>query len=171
MLVDVQAADGLPHRAFGERDATLPPCAQLLRAGERGAGERELRVDERCGEVRGERADNARRQPVAPGVEPVGREQAEHAGDELRLADHDGVERADGRVQAGGPGVEQRTVGARTLDERGPGGGVVRRLHIAGPNGVPVRGRDLGLEREHAIGPRLRLVETGQAKMVTRNVR
>ena len=137
VLLHVEAADRLPHRPLGQRDAALPAGPQLLRARERGAGEGELRVDERRGEVGGERADHPGRQPVAPRVEPVGGEQAEHAGDEARLADHDGVERADGGVQACGPRVEERAVHAGALDERRPGGGVVGRLHVAGARRRP----------------------------------
>ncbi len=158
----VEPADGLAQHALGERHATLPAGLDLLRAGQRGAGEGEVGVHERGREVRGEWADHADREPVAPGVEAVGRQQAEHAGEEARLPDDDGVEGADRRREARCPRLEQRAALPRLGDEARPAHRVVGGLHVTGADGVPVLRGDLGLEREHPVRPRPGVGEAGE---------
>src|SRR6202044_3626397 len=95
---DVGSADRFPHRPLGQRDTSLPALTQLGGAAQGAAVKVEVLLDERLGQVPGSAVDYLPAQPVPPGRNAFVGEQRRQPGAEARLAEHDLVQGATGRV-------------------------------------------------------------------------
>ena len=160
MSLDIDAADRFTQGALDERDRALPAGPHLRGAGQRPAIEVEIGGDEIIGEVRGIRADDLPRQPVAPLVEVGGDERRRQALQEARLANDDLIEGTLRHAHGIEPQVQvdraEQPAGALPRHE------VVRLLAVAGGDVVPVVGGELGFELEDARSPGRGIVEAGE---------
>ena len=159
MACDVLAPDRLADRALDQRDAALPPLAQLRRATEGAAVEVEVGLDELRREVRRVRADDAGGQPGAPVLDRhllQGRGQVLEEG---RLPDAglgDRLLRAAEVADEGLP-VEGRAERVQLLE----GEEVVGLLDVARLGALPVALREPGLDGHHGRrrGGRIRALD------------
>ena len=145
---DVGPADGFPHRPLDQRDTPLPALTQLGGAAQGAAVEVEILLDERLGQVPGSAVDHLPAQPVPPRRKVLLGEQRGQPGAETRLAEHDLVEGASGRVQGRQPPAQVRPL----RQQAGPGEQVVCLLAVAARDVVPMVPGHRGLQREHPAG-------------------
>ena len=147
MSGDVLAPDRLADRALDERDAALPPLAQLRRATQGAAVEVEVGLDELRGEVRRVRPDDAGGQPGAPVLDRhllQGRRQVLEEGGlpDAGLGDRlpRAAQVADERLPVEGRAQRLQLV---------QGEQVVGLLDVAGLGALPVALREPGLDGHH----------------------
>ena len=155
---DVGPADGFPHRPLDQRDTPLPALAQLGGAAQDAAVKVEVFLDECLGQVAGRAVDHLPAQPVPPRRNVLVGEQRGQPGAEARLAEHDLVEGASGRVQGRQPPPQVRPL----RQHAGPGEQVVSLLAVAARDVVPVVPGHRRLQREHSAGGPVGVRQPGQ---------
>ncbi len=151
--LDVEPAHGVAHQALDQTDAALPPVTKLLGARQRAAVEREVLLDEVVVEQRSPPADHSPAQPALPVLEVLVRPQRGEYGQRIRLTDDD----LSGLIRRGTQCVQpHRPVETGCLRVQfGESAQVVGQVGVASLHHIPVRGRDLGLQRDDLRGGRV----------------
>ena len=152
VLRGVELADRLAERPVGRVDGALPAVAQLGGAGERGAVEGELLVDERLREQRRGAVDGAEGEVVLPGRERLRGGQGGDAGDRARVPDHQRAHLRAPGAETGGVEEGRPVQAGRPGGELGERPAIVGALHLHRLGARRMGGRDLRFEGVDPVG-------------------